>query len=222
LAQFDGHQRAVLAAAILPSGKEAVSAGADGYVRLWNIADESVIAKFKQPRAICSAAIAPQPQLIVVGTHSGDLYLIDLKARQQVRQIQATQSCLHDIAISPDGARIVSCGRHQPARVWNAKTGQGIFQLPPVEHLESWKVAISNNSKILAAGAGSTILLYDIDSGAKLKTSIATDSFTQAMLFSADDQVLLTGGGSFYEGTLGWLPISGLTIELWKLPQPLP
>ena len=99
-----------------------------------------------------------------------------------------------DAAFSPDGTRIVSSGRDQYVRIWNAETGDHIRQMH--EHSSFiHSVAYSPDSARIAcgvAGHGSRIVIWDAETGERLNTLETPHG--EYVLYSQDGSLLISTG----------------------------
>ncbi|MFO8041190.1 MAG: WD40 repeat domain-containing protein, partial [Sodalinema sp.] len=79
LATLRGHSDLVLAVAIAPDGKRAVSASYDTNLKLWDLATGNVLATFIGEGAMSSCAIAPDGVTVVAGGAGGRVYFLRLE-----------------------------------------------------------------------------------------------------------------------------------------------
>lgn len=99
------------------------------------------------------------------------------------------------VAISPDGARIVSGNDDHTARVWDADSGALVHNLDIGGNRPVWSVAFSPNGELIATGGGNGILqLWDSSTGAKVGPPLQHAKAVHAVAFSPDSRWVVTGG----------------------------
>ncbi len=91
-----GHRDGIFSAQIAPDGKHVLSAGSDGQIKVWSLADGSVVNHFTDPGL--QANNVPLPR--------------------------AHQDWINQIRLTPDGARLVSVGHAGWLKVWHVADGK--------------------------------------------------------------------------------------------------
>jgi WD40 repeat protein len=117
---------------------------------------------------------------------------------------QAHDGWLRDIAVSPDGKLLATCGRDKIVRLWNAADGKKLHEFSG--HVEdTFRVAFSPDGKLLASGDlfGNVKLwdvaakkhLRDVDAKVLSKLDRLQDvGGVRLLLFTPDGKRLLVGG----------------------------
>lgn len=123
---IDAHKGWIRTLDVSPDGTLLLSGGNDNIVRLWNIADGSLVREFTgHTRHIYNVAFHPLGQTLFSGDLIGSLKQWDVATGQEVRSFDATP--LHSynggqqvdfggiraIAVSPDGKWLVAGGLHK-------------------------------------------------------------------------------------------------------------
>ncbi|KAG6827306.1 hypothetical protein H0H92_012378 [Tricholoma furcatifolium] len=132
--------------------------------------------------------------------------------------VQSHRERVGCIAVSPDGAWILSASRDCTLRLWDFFTGRAIGK-PLVGHTyDIWSIAISTNSTYFASGSwDQTIRLWDPKTQQQLGSSWrGHSSAVNHVTFSGDTQHLLSCAK---DGVRVWSVPSGETMSQFPLPN---
>jgi WD40 repeat protein len=104
------HSEGVNHIAVSPDGKLALSGGADGRVKLWDVASGRALRTIRPAGKfmhILSVAFTRDSRSIVAASMEGDLLRLDLVARRELARVHVGE--LWSIAVLPDGRALVGC-----------------------------------------------------------------------------------------------------------------
>jgi WD40 repeat protein len=117
----------VLSVAFAPDGQTLATGGADGAVRLWDLADRA------RPRplgplqghtdAVSSVAFAPDGTMLATGGADNTVRLWDLADRARPRPLgpplQGRTGSVLSVAFAPDGQMLATGGDDRTVRLWD-------------------------------------------------------------------------------------------------------
>jgi WD40 repeat protein len=117
-----GHQGEVFACAYTPDGARVLSAGWDGYLRLWDSALGSQAAEVQaSAKPLSSCAIAPDGSRWVVGSMDGLLAHWDAPTQQQQSIFLAHTRPISAIVHAPDGQSLATASWDRHLILWYPK-----------------------------------------------------------------------------------------------------
>ena len=226
LSQLEGNLAGVIAASFMPNPNFAVTVSEDSTVRLWDIEKEASIQTIDFEHSVCSAAINLPHQLLAVGTHSGHVYLVDLKSFKKLGEVFSIDSCIPRLAFSADATMLAIKDEKGVCRVINIATRAKLFQDDGQDTSKTTGMAFSSDGKYLALTRHQVLFetrFYDLKTGEPSKTNITSGSFApHQLLFVPDSSQLVTVGGGYMYGNRQWLHSRRDKVLVWDLPNPLP
>jgi WD40 repeat protein len=112
------HRRRVVAAALSPDGRHAVSAGDRGFVRLWDAATGTELAQLPgQPERPRALLFAPDGRTVVVGDADGRAHCYAVPSGALLGSLAHSRQ-IDAMAFDARGTRLLTGARDQTARLW--------------------------------------------------------------------------------------------------------
>jgi WD40 repeat protein len=198
--QMKGHTAHILAVAVTPDEKVAISAAFDDTMRVWDIASGRELLRLEFPAAIKSIAVLPNGRTVLVGSNDHLLSLCDIISGQVIRSLTGHTGNVQAVALLPDGNRAISGASDSTMRLWDLRSGTEIKRFAhPGDTV--WSVAVHPDGRRAVSLAGGIARLWDLNSGGVLNEFHAGHHHAVAI---KDQNLLLTGG-------------RGSAILLWNL-----
>jgi WD40 repeat protein/DNA-binding XRE family transcriptional regulator len=212
----------VFAVAFSPHGTMLASAGADGYVRLWNSVTGRPFGKPLHASAqhgVYGVAFSPTSNLLATAGGDGFVRLWNpVTGRPVGKPLRASGPTtnrygVRAVAFSHDGTLLASAGADGTVRLWDPATGRQVGQtLHASARWGVFGVAFSPDGTLLAsAGGDGTVRLWNPATGRQVGKTIQTNvgplGGHGAVTFSPHGNLLAIGSG---DGTVRlWNPATG-------------
>ncbi len=166
-----------------PDGKQIVSAGTDGAIKLWNIASGKEIKSLRgHDGNVTSVAFSPDGRFLASGGYDGTVRLWDVKSGKALKAMNKNNQdgSVSFVGYSPDGRSIFARGRDEIVRFWSAENGQEIKQFSGMRTLTRMvgtmnSASVSPDSRYVLTndGPGAISRVWDISTGRELARFIS-------------------------------------------------
>jgi WD40 repeat protein len=186
------HTGPVFAVAIGADGKLLASGGADGTVRLWDLATGALRRTLTGHQyRVLSVAFSRDGKLLASAGADRIVRLWDPTTGEQVQALTGAGGLIRDVAISPDGNTVAAAEGEGAARVWDLRSGK---PLRSFHGGECDCVAFSPDSRTLVASDDHIIRLWDLQTGWCVATLPGHASLVLSAAFHPDGQRLVSTG----------------------------
>ena len=210
LCKPEGHTDRVMAMAVTPDGRRAISGGHDQTLRVWDLESGQTLRTLEYMDGIHGVAVTSDGRRAVSASLNGKLQVWDLESGQMLQTLKGHIDIVHTVKILPDGRRAVSGSDDGTLRVWDLESGQTLCTLEG--HMGGIKdVAVtSDGRRAVSASEDMTLRLWDLESGQTLRTLDHPGDFYAAAV-TPDGSRAVSGSD---DGTLRvWDLESGQTLR---------
>ena len=161
------------------------------------------IKNFFNTNDVCSLAISPDGEFIVLGNDAGEL-TIRTKDGQKIVTKSVHKGTINSIAISPDGNLIATGSNDTTAKIWTIEGTLVATLSGDIGHHDAVNsVAFSPDGNLIVTGSNdTTIKLWDID-GSLHETLSGHNDAVNSVAFSPDGNLIATASND-------------TTIKLWN------
>ena len=206
-------------AAFAPNGETLLTASADGAAKLWTVAPGEVapmvqtaeasrgsagpVARDRPGASFQKGAFSPDRERALLGNDRGLARLVETASGRSIGAPMTHRWVMtHAFTFSPDGHHVATASldlhsdrstTRNTCRIWNADTGRPAS--PFLLH-RNWvsSQAFRADGKVLATGDFSGVVhLWDVDTGANLRTLFEAGPITFIVAFSPDGRTLAAG-----------------------------
>jgi WD40 repeat protein len=205
---LNNHTSQVTALAYSPDGRLLASADSEDSIHIWDFTVDRLRHRFAGHRStILCLAFAPDGNRLASGGEDRVIRLWDLRQNQDVAQAarlreddsRGLQPCRSNLALSPDGSRLVS-SQGPLVQIFDTTSGERLWQQEEGTVVQG--LAYSSDGRWIAAGGSDArIRLCDTGSGrvhAILEDEDQREPIT-SLVFSPDSTTLASASATFLE-----------------------
>lgn len=226
LAVLMGHEKEVAGAAFSPDGSTLATGSLDNTVRLWDLkTGREALSLTAHAGGAVSVAWSPDGRYLASagndaviklwnGTTGALVKTLTGHAKKQTADVNKTFTGIYNVAFSPDGKRLVSCGTDGAIKVWDVAAGKEIMTLRGGHKDDVTAVAWSPDGRMLASGGlDATVRTWDANSGRELKTLGKMEFASVASVAWSPDGHYIAARGSGDEISHLWEVASGKEVR---------
>ncbi len=201
---LEGHSSSINAAVLSADGAYAVSGAYDETLRIWDMKNGNCIRTLRHCGPVLNLALSADATRAITSSQSDCLRYWDTISGQCISTLgglsnsaspaqRSLGSSITSVDLSPDGMRVVSGGRDQIVRVWEAETGKCLGTL--TGHSGAvWAVAWSaDGSRLLSGSMDGTLRVWCAQSGQCLATVHGHGDTLTSVAWSSDGSQALSG-----------------------------
>jgi len=190
------HINFVIAVSFSNNGRWLASASDDNTVRIWDVTTQqaSAVGPLHCQASALTVAFSPDDRLVAAGDYSGRIYLWRTDTGRRAHEpFHANGNSVRSVIFSPEGARIVSGGEDNVARIWDVAAGQCILALRG--HTDSiLSVTWSHDESIIVTGSNDgTLRLWDAMTAVTLATLQGHTEAVRSVALTRDCQFIVSG-----------------------------
>jgi WD40 repeat protein len=180
-------------------GKTLVTAGADGNIRIWNVATGQVERTLSgHTNSLYKAVFSTDEKLIASSSRDQTARIWDVATGRELYKLTGFRCSVKSVAFSPDGKTLAVVGNDGMLKLWNVKTGKELKSLvhsdSPDVDVSVYSVVFSRDGRKIYAGNGDgTISEWDAAAGKEKRSWKAHGGTVFALAFNSDYSVLASG-----------------------------
>lgn len=219
-----GHAREILALALTPCGRIAVSASGNDLssnrfpvvgrdICVWDVPSCKCIRVLTgQTKSILDIALTPDGEMAVSASSDRTLLVWDIGRGRLLRALMGHTDVVFAVAVTPDGATAISASGDETLRVWNVSTGECLRVLKgPASSVT--KVSLTPDGRTAVSfSLDETIRVWDLVAGELVPTFDVNSNGIQSIRTSLDGTVTISASK---DGTIGvWDSLEGHCLRI--------
>ncbi len=138
------------------------------FIEVWNLRTGKAIGEqfIGHRGGIYEMVLSLDGASVVTGGADGNVRVWDARSGRHLRGLAHGQKCVTGLDISPNGERIASMSMDDTTVVWDAETGQRIFELPGDGNLRAATVRITSDAhRLLTFGRDMVLRAWNLQTG---------------------------------------------------------
>jgi WD40 repeat protein len=199
-----------------------VRGASDGAVevvaKLWDATNGKFLATLDRPKPV-SSRIDRERKLSALPAPATDGHdLVESRrAKSDSPSVSESTNRIFSTAFSPDGRFVVTASDDGTAKIWDAKTGNGLFAIDDHTGWVYWASFSPDSKSLVTANEDGTARLYDVEHRKPLVSFIGHTPHVHYASFSPDGKRVVTASD---DGTAKiWDAASGKLLASFSMPQ---
>jgi WD40 repeat protein len=192
-------------------GTRVLSAGEDGYARLWNLAGRVTASMPHGKDAdVLDASFSADGRRVATAANDGAVRIWSVRGGQLLQKLAVDQLELYSVQFSPSDRRIVSASSDGVVHVSDTRGGPAIAELKG-HHDSAYDAGfVGGSDRVYSVGADGTVRLWALLKTAWLPTAHADPPYAPS--FSPDGKLILSG---YANGEVRlWNPLTDSRLQL--------
>ena len=136
-----------------PTGKELISAGADGRVVFWDAATGKIVREVSLPTIVLTLSLSNNGRTLAAGDSAGAVSIIDVETGKITGSFPADKKIVNATAWSEDGKFVAAGGSDGIVRFWSAAEGKITGEINPA-HGDIMALAFANSQLVIGLRDG--------------------------------------------------------------------
>jgi WD40 repeat protein len=164
-----GHKREVVAVALTPDGKSAISCSKDKTCIVWDLLTGQQVNTLKgHDSCVTSIDIIPDGTLAISGSMDNTCIIWDINSGQIIKKLTGHSRPVTTVAITPDGSVAISGSEDKTCIFWDIKTGVPLFILNGHTDYVSSVAITPDGKRAISGSTDSNCIIWDLNSGQEI------------------------------------------------------
>jgi WD40 repeat protein len=192
-------------AAFSHDGTLLMTAGHNGPVEIWRVADGTLVSSISYPTSVHNARFSPDDSQVIVGGVDRRATVWSVQTGALMLTLEGTADEMADAAFSPDGGEIATTALNFTIALWDGRTG-GLHQLLQGHDTFVSHVVWVGQNRLVSNDWGGTVIFWSRNVSGDFVVSDGWGVGGQSLgiAVSPDQRVLATGGADPHTGVEGF------------------
>jgi WD40 repeat protein len=217
---LEGHKGSVNSVTVAQDGKRAASAGADGFVHIWNLQTGKIVASIPGAKTLNAVAFAPDGKSIAAAGVDKIVRVWDIgelkddasQITKEPKKLEGHTDTIHAIAFGKDATELASAGADKSVIIWDLASGKAKHTLKQDDTAAVKALVYTSDGKTLvSAGDQAQLFVWDPMAGKKRDSKQTSYRTVAALAASPDGKTLCAAGAETkFDADVG-------AIRFWEL-----
>ncbi len=193
-----GHTDRILS--IATRDNRALTASADGTVRLWSLDGDLLLGDFEDTGSteagVNDLALSPDGRYLLSGGAFGSLALWDTVTNEVVQRFTLLNTSIFAVAYHSDGRHVFTGAQNGSIFMWDVQTGASVTEFVGHDRAVSDIALNPDSTRLASASQDGSVRISDTADGSELLVPLDSSEAASAVAYSPDGEQLLVGLGN--------------------------
>jgi len=183
--------------AFSPDGMTLASVGRT-HPMLWDVATGHLILRLGYRNLMRSLAFAPDGKTLAIGSgiafgYPGGIDVWNLDEARGLQVLRGLLAPVSQVRFSPSGRLVAALAQNWQVAIWEREKNRllHVFDAPKGRYADSAALAFDSDGRRFAFASGAEAKIWDVQTGAELRSWVLPPGFLDQMVFQAPDRLLL-------------------------------
>ena len=204
------HQREIMALALSPDCRCALTGDEDGVTLLWDLQQRSIVCSFSNPGGeVISLAFHSSGRSFLRTSSLGSIHLYEMDRAEPIREFVSDPVAVHRVAFALDDGHFVSGTNRGRVVLWSIDSSTPLYIFAPYHRGINGIVVSPDGRFALSADNDMSLILWNLKERDAERRFIGHTAEVHSVAISSDGRTALSGS-------------EDKTLTLWDLTSPQP
>ena len=193
IAEIAAHRGSVTGAGYTDDGRQIVTVGADGAMKLWDATSHNLVRTIELDDG-AATALALSGRRALTGHANGKVVLWDIDKAEKIASVQRNEANIWAVAFTGDPDRFATASHDWKVTLWDARQPSAPVQVFDGHENAVQALAYAPQQLMLASGsADRTVRLWNLDTLSLKRSYSGPRDFVTSLAFSQNGKLLAAG-----------------------------